>query len=145
MSQIVPDIISGQDMVSLAPSVTVREAANLMAERKVAAILVMEEDRLAGIFTERDAVARVVAQGLNPETTPLSEVMTKSPSTLGPEADPIAALRMMKENGYRHIPIMDQARVVGMVSARDLNAFTLARLEDDLRRTESYIFGDATA
>ncbi len=73
-----------RQVIHLAPSASVREAARLMSENHIGALLVMDEGRLAGIFTERDALNRVLAEGRDPDSTPLSEVMTRDPVTLSP-------------------------------------------------------------
>ena len=112
------DVIEPRKPVVAAPDATVREAARLMKKAKVGAILVVSAGRLAGIFTERDALFRVVAKDLDPRTTPLSAVMTPDPVTVTPEETFGYALLLMYENGFRHVPVVEKGRPVGMVSAR---------------------------
>ncbi len=118
--KLVPDLIHDQNFATVSPKSTVREAARLMGERNIGAILVVENARLAGIFSERDLLTRVVARGLDPEATPVSEVMTRNPDTLPPGADIRQAMRLMVAHGYRHVPVVDGQRIVGIVSARDI-------------------------
>ncbi len=106
-------------VIQLAPSASVREAAQLMSENHIGALLVMDEGRLAGIFTERDALNRVLAEGRDPDSTPLSEVMTGDPVTLSPQAAATQALRLMGEIGFRHLPVVEDDEVYGIISLRD--------------------------
>ncbi len=130
--RLVPDVVQGQDLLKLPGSATVREAARRMKARHVGAVLVTEaDDLLAGIFTERDMVNRVVAEGRDPEATALAEVMTQNPSTIGPDASAIEALRLMNDGGFRHLPIVKNGRLVGIVSRRDFFAVEKARVENE--------------
>jgi len=90
----------------------------MMASHNVGAVLVVEDEKLVGIFTERDAVFRVVAPGRDVKTTPIAEVMTKSPQTVGPERSFGFALLMMQENSFRHVPVVVDGKPVGIVSSR---------------------------
>ncbi len=101
------------------PDTTVSTAAQLMATKNVGAVMVVEQERLIGIFTERDAVYRVVARGLDAQTTPLSEVMTTSPRTVDPDKTYGFALLMMYENGFRHVPVIENGKLIGIVSTRN--------------------------
>ena len=100
-------------------SMTVREAAKLMKTKHYGAVLITEGDELLGIFTERDAIFRVIAVGRDPETTPLVDVMTKEPKTISPEKTFGHAMLMMHEGGFRHVPVIDNGKLVGMVSSRN--------------------------
>jgi CBS domain-containing protein len=101
------------------PETTVSEAAELMANQNVGAVMVVEMDRLIGIFTERDAVFRVIATGRDARTTRLADVMTKSPQTVNSDKPFGYALLMMVENGFRHVPVIENGKPVGIVSARN--------------------------
>jgi CBS domain-containing protein len=85
----------------------------------VGAVLVMHEHRLAGIFTERDALFRVIAEGRDPAATRLEDVMTANPRTIAPDRPFGHALHMMHEGGFRHVPVVDGDAPLGVVSARD--------------------------
>ncbi|MCG8359002.1 MAG: CBS domain-containing protein [Kiloniellales bacterium] len=128
----IAEMLAGERIVELSPSASVREASLLMAKEHVGAVLVCVEDRLEGIFTERDALSRVLAQHRNPETTQLSEVMTRNPLTIRRQAAAIEALRLMRNGGFRHLPVVDNGRVVGVVSLRDFCGAELAEIEDEL-------------
>jgi CBS domain-containing protein len=141
--RIVPDVISDQILQKVTPRDTVRQAARLMREKKIAAVLVMEGERLVGIVTERDMTVRVVAAGLDADTTPVGEMMTADPDTLAPRDTASDALRMMKSRNYRHLPVVDGGTVVGMVSVRDLYAVYNGELEQDLKDRNAYIYGEA--
>lgn len=112
------DVMDTSKVLQVPPSMTVSEAAREMARVGIGAVLVMQEGRLAGIFTERDAVYRVLARGLDPAVTPLSDVMTPQPKSLGGERPFGVALALMHKHGFRHVPVIDGGRLVGMVYAR---------------------------
>lgn len=126
------DIVRKQHPVTLPPSATVKEACRCMRERRVGAVLVTEDDhRLVGIFTGRDAVHRVLAQGRSATRTTLGEVMTPDPSTFPPGKTAIEALRRMEDGRYRHLPVVDNGKVVGIVSRFDFNGMELDRLDEE--------------
>ena len=91
---------------------------------------------LTGIFTERDALFRVLATGRDPATTRVSEVMTKKPQSIHPDKPVGHALHMMYENGFRHVPVVEDGHPVGMVSARDALGPELDELESDVQRRQ---------
>jgi CBS domain-containing protein len=112
-------IIEGQELITAPQSMPVGEAARLMKSHNVGAILVVEGDQLVGVFTERDALFRVVAEGRESNATQLGAVMTRNPRTI--EADSLftLALQIMYEGGFRNVPVVENGRPVGLVSARD--------------------------
>lgn len=114
----IKSVIEPRKLVVAPPDMNVAEAALLMKRSKVGALLVVEDERLIGIFTERDAVYRVMAQNRDPRRTRLSEVMTPEPKTVAPDESFGYALLMMHENGFRHAPVVKDGRPVGVVSAR---------------------------
>ena len=128
-------VVTGQTLVSALPDTTVRAAAVAMANQSVGAILVVDDSgRLIGLFTERDALNRVVARGLDPEQTPLAAVMTDKLQTATPDKTLGHALHLMFEGGFRHLPVVEDGRPVGMVSAR--NALGLEILQFERERQE---------
>jgi CBS domain-containing protein len=133
----VREIMSCVDVCRQPPGASVREACRVMAEHRCGSVLVVERDRLLGIFTERDAVERVFARGLDPLLTLLAEVMTAEPDTIGPQHSVDEAIRRMDEFGYRHLPVVEQDQVLGVVSIRDLSIEDLAAMHAELesRRT----------
>jgi CBS domain-containing protein len=112
-------VVAGQPPTTAAKTATVLEAARLMKERRKGALLVLDGTRLIGIFTEWDALFRVVAEGRDPAATRLGDVMTPQPMTLHPDEPFSRALRLMHENGFRHLPVVEHDRPLGIVSARD--------------------------
>jgi CBS domain-containing protein len=140
--QIVPDIIGKQVVCEFGREATVLEAAKMMADRRVGGVVVTKGGRIEGIFTERDLVCRVVAQGRDPATTQLASVMTKNPETLSPGDAPESALERMRAGDFRHLPVVDGGRVIGVVSIRDLYALVKTVLEDEVRSRDAFIFGN---
>lgn len=119
LSQPVRSILGQHRLVTAAPATTVREAVELMARGGVGAVVVVDNGRLVGIFSERDVVFRVVARGLQPAATPLADVMTKAPVTVDPERTFGHALVVMQKSGCRHLPVVEDGRPIGIVSARN--------------------------
>lgn len=142
-AKIIPDVIGKQDLVLVSGDTTVREAAKLMASRRIGAVMVGEGQTVAGIFTERDLATKVVAPGRDPEKVKLSEVMTSRPDTIRPDETAHNALERMSRGGYRHLPVVDQGKLVGMVSVRDIYAAVLNELKDELHDREAFIQGSA--
>lgn len=108
-------------VLSVSPTATVAEAATMMGERRVGSALVMEGDKLLGIFTERDIV-RALGQNFDAAGREVSEWMTADPVSVSPETDARDALQTMLDGGFRHLPVTDGDRVAGVVSIRDLSA-----------------------
>ncbi len=118
-SQRIRSVMEQKKFVTAAPDTTVDEAAKLMAKRNVGAVMIVEDGHLTGIFTERDAVFRVIAKGRDAHTTALSEVMTAAPRTVDPDKTFGYALLMMHENGFRHLPVIENGKPIGIVSSRN--------------------------
>ena len=119
MQRAIRTIIENQKPVTASAEITVAAAARLMKEQRVGAILVVRDGELAGIFTERDALYRVVAEGRDPAATRVADVMTANPRTIAPDRPFGHALHLMYEGGFRHVPVVDNGRPLGVVSARD--------------------------
>jgi CBS domain-containing protein len=132
MERAVRAIIEDQRPVTAAADMTVASASRLMKQRRVGAILVLDKGRLAGIFTERDALFRVIAEGRSPEATKLAEVMTPNPRTIGPDRPFGHALHLMYEGDFRHVPVVENGRPLGIVSARDALGPDLKQFISDL-------------
>ena len=121
----VRQLVKNQRILTASATMSVVEAAAAMREAKVGAIMVLSGPRLAGIFTERDALYRVLAAGKDPKHTTLADVMTVSPTTIAPDMPFSHALHIMYDRGFRHVPVVENGLPIGMVSARDA-------LDDDL-------------
>jgi CBS domain-containing protein len=132
MDRPVRSIIEDQRPVTADASMTVAAASRLMKSRRIGAILVIDDGRLAGIFTERDALFRVIAEGRSPDTTKLGEVMTVNPRTISPDRPFGHALHLMYEGEFRHVPVVENGRPLGMVSARDALGPDLKQFISDL-------------
>src|SRR5262245_35893638 len=132
MRKLIPDVVRDQEPVTLAPDATVKEACVRMRERCVGAVIVAAEDgRPLGIFTGRDAVCRVLAEARDAAATPLAAVMTREPATMSPGTTAIEALRLMHDGGFRHIVVVKDGRVVGVVSWRDFRGKEQDRLDEE--------------
>jgi CBS domain-containing protein len=135
--RVIREVVKGQKIVTTVAKTTVREAARMMKKAKVGAVMVVDADgRLAGIFTERDALFRLIAEGRDPAHTHLADVMTEHPQTISGDKPFHHALMMMFENGFRHVPVVENGRPVGMVSARDMLGPELADLESEVQRRQ---------
>jgi CBS domain-containing protein len=130
------ELISNQTLFVATPRSSVSEACALMKAGHVGAIAIVEEGRLRGIFTERDAVYRVLAQDLEPHATRLEQVMTRAPQTITSDRPFGHALHLMYEGGFRHVPVVEGGKLVGMVSARDALGADLVQFRDDVEERE---------
>src|SRR5689334_2698638 len=119
MERPVRSMLASQTPVTANGEMSVAQAARLMKERRVGALLVMHEGRLAGIFTERDALFRVIAESRDPANTRLQDVMTANPRTIGPDRPFGHALHLMHEGGFRHVPVVEGGKPIGVVATRD--------------------------
>ena len=129
-------IVAKRKVVSAPSKTTVAHAARLMEDSQVGALLVMEKGRLVGIFTERDALFRVLSAGRDPRTTPLSEVMTRDPQSIQPDRAFGHAMLMMYEGGFRHVPVVEKGHPLGVVSTRDALGPELQEFESQLSNRE---------
>jgi len=120
------------------PDTTVSDAAREMANRDAGAVLVVRGEDLVGIFTERDVVFRVIAKDLDPATTRLEAVMTPSPRTLDPGRTYGHALLLMQENGFRRVPVVENGRLLGVVSSRNAMDPELEEFVSEQRRREHH-------
>ncbi|MFT4590672.1 MAG: CBS domain-containing protein [Limisphaerales bacterium] len=139
ISQILTDKTS--DIWSIAPDASVYDAIEMMAEKNAGALLVMEGEKLAGIISERDYSRKVILQGKSSKKTPVSEIMTTDPNTtvLGDTVE--KCLRMMTGKRVRHIPVLDNGKVVGIVSIGDLVKWVISAQESTINHLENYISG----
>jgi CBS domain-containing protein len=112
-------IVQNQTILTIDAHATVDEAARLMKKHNVGAVMVVKDTHLIGIFTERDALFRVLASKRDPGATHVSMVMTRNPRTIHPDKPFGNALFMMYEGGFRHVPVVENGRPLGMVSTRD--------------------------
>jgi CBS domain-containing protein len=131
------DVIAEQSILTADDKMTVLAAAKAMAAAKVGSLLIVDSKGvLEGIFTERDALNRVLAAGLDPAKTPVAEVMTSKLQTISPDRPLGHALHMMFEGGFRHVPVVENGKPVGMVSARDALGGELVQFEHELHQRD---------
>lgn len=141
--KIVPDIVKPVDVASVKADDTVLDAAKIMRDRKIAALIVVDDaGNLTGIVTERDVVFRLTANGKDPATTAISDIMTPNPDTLAPGDSASDALELMQTRNYRHLPVVEGNKCIAVVSVRDLFNSVKESLEESIRETEAFVFGD---
>jgi CBS domain-containing protein len=142
----VQDILmtKGRTIFSTAPNTTVIDAVNKMNQHKLGALVVMEGDHVAGIFTERDILRRVLGEDRNPRSTFVGEVMTTDVICCAPDAELDEISAIMQERRVRHIPVCDaDGRLQGLISIGDVNAFHASHQEAKISFLNEYIFGRA--
>lgn len=125
------EILKDQTLLALGEQASVQEACKHMWESHKGSVLVIDQDnRLLGIFTGRDAV-RTLAEGKNAEATRLAQAMTRNPVTVAPTTRAIDALREMSDCGIRHLPVVENDKIVGVVSRGDFKGMEIDRLDED--------------
>ena len=138
------DIMNPKKFVCLPGSATAAVAAKKMLERQVGAIVVMEDGKLLGIVTERDINYRLVAIGRDAVNTTLVDIMTRNPKTMPPATPVVDALDLMQKHGYRHVPLAEDGKVIGIVSLGDIFMAVKHALEQDIEDSEQFIVGSGT-
>lgn len=135
----VRDIVIGQDVVTVNPLVPVTEAARIMAARQIGAVPVAESGRIVGIFTERDALFRIVAAGIDPSHTPVRDVMSSTlvVADIGESCE--ACLDRMRQEHIRHLIVLDNDQMAGIVSMRDLMAVDLDDKLETITLLNAYV------
>ena len=118
----------GSDVIGLRDTATVREAVGKMIEANVGCLIVEANDKVIGIFTERDLLRRVVGEGKDPETTLISEVMTSPVSSCNPSGEASVCFKTLSTSQFRHLLVLDNEEPVGVISLRDV-ALVLHRAE----------------
>ncbi len=131
----VAEILERRPLIHADSSDNIRNVAQKMAEKNVGAVAVLDKGKLVGVFSERDLMTRVVARGLNPEKTPVQDVMSRSLVVADPREDLESALQKMNSQGCRHLPVVDRGNLIGMISLRDL----LQVDDDDNRERASFL------
>lgn len=127
------------DIVSCAPTDSVRHAAGLLAERRIGAMPVMDQGKVAGIFSERDLLHCVVREGAQALDRAVGEVMTAPAITIDPSQDVLQAMALMTRRRIRHLPVCDGARLLDFVSIGDLVKFRIEQVEAEAELMREYI------
>jgi len=131
----------GPTMHSVPPDATVLDAVRKMNRERIGALLVMNGDDLVGIFTERDVLTRVVDRARDPATTRVAEVMTSNPVVVTAAATVNEAMAVVSEKRCRHLPVVEEGRLVGLVSAGDLTHWVTRNHEYHIQDLVNYITG----
>ncbi|EJU11717.1 MULTISPECIES: CBS domain-containing protein [Sphingomonadaceae] len=133
-------IIEGRDaVVTCDVAMTVREAAGILAEKRIGAVPVMENGEIAGIFSERDVIYKLRELGADMLDMPLGHIMTALPVTIEPETSVMAALSLMTRRRIRHLPVVKNGRMVGFVSIGDLVKYRIDKIENEAAAMRDYI------
>jgi len=133
------DLIGNQDTYRADESQSVLEVAQAMVARNIGAVPVLRDGLLVGIFSERDIMKRVVAEGLDPRSTRVDQVMTEDPLTVSPEESVENCMHLMRRHGFRHLPICDGKRLLAVISLRDLLLHDLTEKDHEVRMMRAYI------
>lgn len=126
-------------LFTVGPGITVYEAIELMCEKNIAAVLVTENEKLAGIFTERDYARKVVLKGKSSKATLLGELMSRNPYTISSENTVEECMKVMNEKMIRHLPVVDDGTLGGVISVGDLIRFMLEEQRCIIEHLENYI------
>lgn len=132
-------LVSGREVVVVDLATSVTQAARIMTEKQIGAVPVVEGERVAGIFTERDVMARVVAAGVNPEATPVSTVMSTSLVVADVSDSHDVCLRRMQQARVRHLLVLDAGRLAGVLSLRDLLTLELDEKDEEVTLLNAYV------
>lgn len=131
----------GSTIFSITPDAPVLEAIKQMAECRVGALLVMRDARLVGVVSERDYARKVILQGKSSSQTAVSDIMTSSPLTVGPDTDVFDCMRLCTDSRIRHLPVVDNEAVVGVISIGDLVKAVIDAQAEQIEHLERYITG----
>lgn len=133
------DLVRGRHTKEVSPETSVAEAAAQMVQHNIGAIAVTAEGKLQGIFSERDVLKRVVAERRDPAATPVRDVMTTNPVTVAPTESLERCRTLMREGAFRHLPICDQGKLVGIISIRDLLLHDIVEKDQEVSLMRAYI------
>lgn len=139
VSRVLADKQRGGDIESISPGGNVVDAVHRMNERGIGSLLVMDGDHLVGIFTERDVLVRVVGAGRDPVQAAVRDVMTTQLLTIEPDTTVEEAMRIMTERRCRHLPVLEDDQVVGMISIGDLTRWLVVDQQNKIQDLEGYI------
>ena len=133
------DLVKEQEMCVADANDSVMEVAQAMVERNIGAVPVLRDGQLAGVFSERDLMRRIVVEGRDPKATRVGEVMTPEPLSVSRHDDLERCLVLMREHGFRHLPICEGGRLLGFLSLRDLLLRDLSEKDDEVKLMRAYI------
>lgn len=124
---------------SVAENTSVYEALQLMMDKNISALLIMDGDKLQGVFTERDYARKIVLQGRTSKDTSIGDVMTKNPITVAPSESVERCMKLMTENHFRHLPVTENETVIGMISIGDILKHVIEDQKNTIDHLQSYI------
>ena len=133
------DLIKNQEIYEAELSDTVLQTVQAMVERNIGAVPILHNGRLVGIFSERDLMKRVVAEGRDPINTCMAEVMTDDPLTINMNEDLETCMALMRRHSFRHLPVCHEGQLIGIVSLRDILLHDLNEKDDEVRMMRAYI------
>ena len=128
-------------VISVRPEQTVLEAIKILAQENIGAAIVMSGDRIAGIISERDYTRKVVLKGRSSDTTRVEEIMTPNVVVVSPRTKTRECMQLMTEKNFRHLPVVEEGRCIGMVSIRDIVSDIIADQDFTIEQLEHYISG----
>lgn len=135
----VGNLLKGQVPVTAEVRQTVLDVARAMVKHNIGAVPVLRDGQLAGIFSERDLLSRVVVAGKSPAQTLVSEVMTEDPLTVAPSDDLETCMTLMRRHGFRHLPVCQGGELKGVISLRDILLHNLDEKDDEVRMMRAYL------
>jgi CBS domain-containing protein len=129
----------GRAVFSVEPTVMVLEAIELMCEKNIGGLLIVEKGKLAGIFTERDYARKLILKGKSSKDTPIGELMTPNPFTVTPDSSIDDCMKLMTGKFIRHLPVMEDGELIGMISIGDVVRHVINEQKDIIEHLEHYI------
>ncbi|GAA5167914.1 CBS domain-containing protein [Viridibacterium curvum] len=144
MSTTVKEILAGKsaEILGVTPATTVFEALELMAKADISAVLVLESERLVGIFTERDYARKVALRGKSSRDLKIGDVMTQNLLTISPSQNVDDIMSIMTENRFRHLPVVERGKLVGIVTIGDAVKAVMEEQRKTIEQLSSYISGE---
>ena len=131
----------GADVWAVPPQSTVYEALQMMAEKNVGALMVMEQDKVVGLISERDYARKIVLKGKFSRDVPVQEIMTRDMVRIGPEEDVEGCMELMTDKRIRHLPVFENEQLIGIVSIGDIVKTIIQHKEEIIKQLENYILG----
>jgi CBS domain-containing protein len=129
----------GRAVFSVEPTVMVLKAIELMCEKNIGGLLILEKGKLAGIFTERDYARKLILKGKSSKDTPIGELMTPNPFTVTPDSSIDDCMKLMTDKFIRHLPVMENGELIGMISIGDVVRHVINEQRDIIEHLEHYI------
>ena len=144
IQEVLEKVLINQRLVMIGHKSSAYEAAVSMLNNKCGALLVCNSNNnrdLVGIITERDITFKVIPKNLDPKVTEVSKIMTKNVETISPNKTTIDAIQVMRSKGFRHLPVLEKRKIVGILSMRDLYDYANNELQDSLKKHQEFMFG----